>query len=116
MQGLYQQAQNIGQSIQSNSTCGTSSVMSIVQNYLSNMQSDIQQVANDLTNQGISTSSIQPTMPSSAAYMTSTPTSSSANTATSAIASALKSNPEILPMVVVGGLALTGGLIWYALS
>jgi hypothetical protein len=110
MQGLYQQAQSIGNAIQSNSTCGTSAVMSIVQNSLYGMGNDLQEVANALDSQGISASSIQPTMPSSSA------TSSSATTPSSTVSSILSSNPDILPIVIVGGTALVGGLIWYALS
>jgi len=49
-------------------------------------------------------------MPSSSA------TSSSATTPSSTLSSILSSNPDILPIVIVGGTALVGGLIWYAMS
>ena len=110
MQGLYQQAQSIGNAIQLNSTCGTSAVMSIVQNSLYGMGNDLQEVANTLDSQGISTSSIQPTMPSSLA------TSSSATTPSSTVSSILSSNPDVLPIVIIGGGAILVSLIWYAVS
>ena len=110
LSGLYQQAYTTAQAIQADSTCGTASAMSIIDNNLSSMQTQLQQIANELTAQGVSTSSIQPSYSSSVA----TPTSSSSTT--NPVISAIQSNPAVLPILIVGGTALVGGLIWYAVS
>ena len=115
--GYYQQAQNIAQQISADSTCGTSSVMGIVNNNLTAMANSIQQLGNELNTQGINTSQISPVYSSSSAYSPSgTNSSTTASTTTATNATTTQSIlSQYAPELVVGGLALVGGIILYSI-
>ena len=110
--GYYQQAQGIAQKISSDSTCGTSSVMGIVNNNITAMGNSLQQLANELTAQGVSTSQLAPTYSSSGYYpQTSTTSPTTASATPTAIQSIFS---QYAPEIAIGGLALVGGIILYA--
>ena len=111
--GYYQQAQGIAQQISSDSTCGTSSVMGIVNNNIAAMGNSIQQLSNELNAQGVNTSQLSP------AYNTSLATSSpSTSSSTSPIATPNTSQSifsQYGAEIAIGGLALIGGIILYSI-
>ena len=120
--GYYQQAQGIASQISSDSTCGTSSVMGIVSNNLTAMANSVQQLGNELTAAGVSTSQLSATYSPSPVYSSSsaspyymqtgtTPTTTAATTNTAIQSTISKYMPEIL----IGGAALVGGVILYAI-
>ena len=109
--GYYQQAQGIASQISSDSTCGTSSVMGIVSNNLTAMANSVQQLGNELTAAGVSTSQLSATYSSGSPYGTTS--SSTATTATGNTTQSTISN--YMPEILIGGAALVGGIILYAI-
>ena len=109
--GYYQQAQGIASQISSDSTCGTSSVMGIVSNNLTAMANSVQQLGNELTAAGVSTSQLSATYSSGSPYGTTS--SSTATTATGNTTQSTISN--YMPEILIGGVALVGGIILYAI-
>ena len=107
--GYYQQAQDIAQQISSDSTCGTSSVMGIITNNLTAMANSMQQLGNELNAQGVNASQLSPTYSSSGVYPQ--------TTSTTATAAPISQNAisQYMPEILIGGAALIGGIILYAI-
>ena len=124
--GYYQQAQGVAQQISVDSTCGTSSVMGIVNNNLTAMANSIQQLGNELNAAGINTFQTPSAYTSSSAnpYYTqtqtgttpTTPTTPTTLTTPTAANTAIQSTiSTYMPEILIGVAALTGGIILYAI-